>query len=99
MISILSRASFRIINQSIVPTLIKRLQRNDARDGHLDGLSEQAERIFTLISKLCPLLYKPHIAELAKAVSDERNSRLVDACLQALASLARHDGKTSGHDK
>ena len=100
----LRRASLRLINQSSIPTLIKRLQRGDpSSDGYGTSQAQlsanNAEAVLTFVSKHCPALYKPHIGELTKAIADEKNSRLVEVCLQALAAVARWDAKLMPSDK
>ena len=90
---IVRRSSLHIINQSSIPTLIKRVQKADkssARHGHT---------ILTYISKHCPGLYKLHVGELVKAIADERNPMLVEVSLQALSAAVRWDEKLAPHDK
>ncbi|KAG2124196.1 armadillo-type protein [Suillus clintonianus] len=86
----LRRATLRIVNQSSIPTLIKRVQRAD---------SKHAQTLLTYISKHCPALYKPHISELTKAIADEKNPRLVEVGMQALAAVSRSDEALAVNDK
>ncbi|KAG1732950.1 armadillo-type protein [Suillus lakei] len=86
----LRRAALRIVNQSSIPTLIKRVQRAD---------SKHAQTLLTYISKHCPALYKPHISELTKAIADEKNARLVEVGMQALAAVSRSDEALAVNDK
>jgi sister-chromatid-cohesion protein PDS5 len=87
---ILRRASLRIVNQSSIPTLIKRIQKTD---------SKHAQTLLTYISKHCPALYTPHISELTKAIADEKNLRLVEVGMQALAAVSRSDEALAINDK
>lgn len=91
------RASLRIINQSSIPTLVKRVQRGDST--HLQSPSHLAQKILTYTSKNCPALYQAHVGELAKAIADEKNPALVEVSLQALAAVAQLDDKLAPHDK
>jgi sister-chromatid-cohesion protein PDS5 len=100
----LRRASFRLINQSSVPSLLRYLQRGDSTgDGYGTSqaqlLANNAHAILTSISKHCPVIYKAHLGELTKAIADERNPRLVGVCLQALSALARWDKSFVPGDK
>ncbi|KAI0064905.1 cohesin-associated protein Pds5 [Artomyces pyxidatus] len=100
----LRKASFRLINQSSIPTLVKRLQRGDpAGDGYGTSQAQlsanNAQAVLTTVSKHCPALYKPHVGELTKAIADEKNPRLVELCLQALAAVAKWDERLAPTDK
>ena len=53
----------------------------------------------TFVSKHCPALYKAHIGEFSKAIADEKNARLVEVCLHALAAAAMWDAKIAPSDK
>jgi sister chromatid cohesion protein PDS5 len=60
--------------------------------------------MLTSISKHCPIIYKAHVGALTKAIADEKNTRLVGVCLQALSALAKCDdelvpGDRYGHIK
>ncbi|KAJ7135989.1 cohesin-associated protein Pds5 [Mycena epipterygia] len=87
------QASLRILNQSSIPTLIKRLQKL----GHL--ASDNALKLLTFVSKHLPALYKSHVAELVKGVADEKQAQLVEVSLQALAAVVRWDEKVAPTDK
>jgi sister-chromatid-cohesion protein PDS5 len=90
---VLRQASLRILNQSSIPTLIKRLQKTS-------GMApENALRLLTHVSKHQPALYKSHVGELVKGVADERHPRLVEVALQALAAVMRWDEKAVPVDK
>lgn len=87
------KASLWIINTSSIPSLVKRIQRAPTEDSDDPGPSD-AERLarvakvaLTYISKHCPAIYKPHVGEFAKALADEKNARLGEVGLQALAAL------------
>lgn len=100
----LRRSSLHLINQSSVPTLVKRLQKGDPTgDGHGTSQAQlsanNAQAVLTAMSKHCPALYKPHITELTKAIADEKNPRLVEVSLQALAAVAEWDEKLAPTDK
>ncbi|KZP25702.1 ARM repeat-containing protein [Athelia psychrophila] len=94
---LIRRASLRIVNQSSVPTLLKRVQKGD---GTLPpSLSHTAQTLLIYMSKNYPALYQLHVGELAKALADEKNPKLVEVSLQALAAVAQLDEKHVPHDK
>ncbi|KAF9818035.1 hypothetical protein IEO21_02996 [Rhodonia placenta] len=100
----LRRASLRMVNQSSIPTLIKRVQKGDpSGDGsgssQAELIAHNAETWMRYISKHCPQLLQSHVPELAKAIADERNARLVEVCLQSLAAVANWDRKLVPSDK
>ncbi|TBU45152.1 armadillo-type protein [Dichomitus squalens] len=122
----LRRATLHIINQSSIPTLIKRVQKGSeppssvaysqtqsqniqtfsmyaAGGSEPEGRTQQAAHAaqvwMTFVSKHCPALYKAHIGEISKAIADERNTRLVEVCLHALAATAMWDPKSAPSDK
>jgi sister chromatid cohesion protein PDS5 len=96
----LRRASFRIINQSSVPSLLKRVGKSHGSTSEwLIQASNHAKALLTFISKWCPALYKPHTAELVKALSDEKNVQLVGVALQALSGLVKWEPSLALADK
>jgi sister-chromatid-cohesion protein PDS5 len=100
----LRRASLCLVNQSSIPSLLRHLQRGDPTgDGYGTSqaqiLANNAQMILTSISKHCPILYNAHVGALTKAIADEKNMRLIRACLQALAALAKCDGELLLGDK
>lgn len=88
----LRRATLRIVNQSSISTLIKRVQKSAPSSKH-------AQQLLTFISKHCPSLYKPHVSELTKAIADERNVILVEVGMHALAAVAKADESQAALDK
>ncbi|KAI0075977.1 ARM repeat-containing protein [Panus rudis PR-1116 ss-1] len=103
----LRRCSLRIVNQSSIPTLIKRLQKGssggagESQNGAAvtNHAAHNAQTWLTFISKHYPALYKLHVGELAKGVADEKNSRLVEIALQAMAAVSSWDPKLAPADK
>ncbi|TCD68846.1 hypothetical protein EIP91_009560 [Steccherinum ochraceum] len=93
MSAFLRRASLRFVNQSSIPTLIRRVQTST------NDTARHAESWLTFISKHLPALYKLHIGELTKAIADERNPKLVEIALQALSATAVWDSKLAPTDK
>lgn len=98
MTTLLRRASLRIVNQSSIPTLIKRVQKGVDGQAHAQA-ALYAQTWLTCISKNHPALYQQHIGELSKAIADERNPSLVEVCLQALSAAAQSDKKLAPSDK
>ncbi|KAF8067855.1 armadillo-type protein [Lyophyllum atratum] len=98
--TLLRRSSFRIINHSSIPTLIKRVQKGH---GHSSGAAHttatHAQTLLTFVSKHAPAFYKSHIGELTKAIADEKNPALVETGLHALAGVLQWDSKLFPTDK
>ncbi|TFY68468.1 hypothetical protein EVG20_g3547 [Dentipellis fragilis] len=96
MSTFLRRASLRFINQSSVPQLVRRLQRDTGTEG------DSAAMLLSFVAKHCPALFRSHVGELAKACSADARSghaRQVEVCLQALAAVAAVDEKLTTSDK
>ncbi|KAI0336697.1 hypothetical protein GY45DRAFT_1315302 [Cubamyces sp. BRFM 1775] len=68
-------------------------------EGRAQHAAHSAQLWLTYLSKHCPAVYKAHVGEFSKAIADERNARLVEACLQALAAVASWDAKLAPSDK
>ena len=104
MLSFLRKASLRIINQSCVPVFIKRIQQGDP-DGsgqgtsHSQLMANHAQSIMTNISKHCPSILRPHIAELFRAIRTEKHPRLIELSLQAIAAASKYDPSLAPSDK
>lgn len=88
------RATLRFVNQSSIPTLLKKLESDTA-----DLRAHHARTLLAFTSKHCPSLYKPHVGELIKGIAAEDNGRLVEVCLQAFSSLVKWDPKVATWDK
>jgi sister-chromatid-cohesion protein PDS5 len=92
MAAIQRKASLWIVNTSSIPPLVKRIQRASVHGDDAAGPSEAerfaraAKTVLAYVSKHCPALYKLHTGELAKALADEKNPRLGEVALQALAA-------------
>jgi sister-chromatid-cohesion protein PDS5 len=99
MSAFLRRASLRYVNQTSIPTLVKRLEQGLDATGHMHLSAQHARTWLSFISKHCPLLYKAHVGELHKAIADEENIVLAEVCLQALSALVRSDPKLGVWDK
>ncbi|KAF8582552.1 ARM repeat-containing protein [Ramaria rubella] len=85
------KGSLWIINTSSIPSLVKRIQRapdttSDDSPSEADRLARVAKVALSYISKHCPAIHKPHVGEFAKALADEKNVRLGEVALQALAA-------------
>jgi sister chromatid cohesion protein PDS5 len=100
MLAFLRRSSLRVLNQSSIPTLVKRIQKggNDST-GPASLPAHNSQILLSFVSKHCPVLYKTHVGELTKAIADEKNPRLVEVCLQALSSVVQSDDKLAPSDK
>lgn len=104
MMCYLRQSSFWIVNQSSIPTLVKRLQKGDHHKkgegtSRVQITANNAERILVTISKHCAKLFRPHVSEFAKAIADDANPRSVRISLQALASISRIEPEITPSDK
>ncbi|KZT00644.1 uncharacterized protein LAESUDRAFT_687811 [Laetiporus sulphureus 93-53] len=102
MSTFLRRASLRIVNQSSIPTLIKRVQKGDQSgegSSQAEMTAQHAQTWMNYISKHCPALYNSHVGELCKAIADEKNARLIEVCLQAFGAVAVWDKKLAPSDR
>lgn len=103
MMSIIRHTGLWIVNQSSIPTLVKRLQKVEGGVGKADSRTQMAAKnaqvLLKGISKHCPSLYRLHTSELAKAIADEKNKSLVEISLQALAAISRQDSSLAPTDK
>ena len=96
MTGLLRRNSLHIINTSSVPTLVKHIQRRGNHDLHA---TDSARTILVAVAKQCPAIFKSHVAEFSRALSEEGNVPLVEVSLQALATVARWDEGSAPNDK
>ncbi|CAK5272282.1 unnamed protein product [Mycena citricolor] len=96
---IVRQASLRTVNQSSIPTLLRRLQKPNT------VTAANAAKLLAFVAKHSPILYKNHVGELAKSISAAEdaagnpNSRLVEVAIQALAGLVRIDEGSVALDK
>ena len=96
MMGLLRRNSLHIINTSSVPTLVKHIQR---QDNHDPRAANSARAILVAVAKQCPAIFRSHVAEFSRALSEESNVPLVDVSLQALAAVARWDENRAPNDR
>ena len=95
----LRRASFRLINQSSIPSLLKRVHKAQSGSrSQTQIVANHAQTLLAFISKHSPSLYKLHISELCRGLIDERNLATVEVCLQALSAVARLDEALAPND-
>ncbi|CAE6505628.1 unnamed protein product [Rhizoctonia solani] len=90
----LRRASLHIVNQSSIPILVKKLKLADQPNTESQSLS-----VLECMSKFNPAVYSPHVAELIKALADEKHPRLVQYCTQALAAIVSLDDSLAPTEK
>ncbi|KAI6134781.1 armadillo-type protein [Pisolithus croceorrhizus] len=86
----LRRCTLRILNQSSISPLLKRLQKSSS-SSVASPMTKHVHQLLTYVSKHCPALHKAHIGELTKAIADEKNTMLVELGMQALAAVVRTD--------
>ncbi|CAE6417041.1 unnamed protein product [Rhizoctonia solani] len=112
----LRRASLHIVNQSSIPTLVKKLKLADqpntesqslvgtggdesSQQTHAEIIADRAQSVLECMSKFNPAVYAPHVAELVKALADEKHPRLVQYCTQALAAIVSLDSSLAPTEK
>ena len=93
---LIRRNSLHMINTSSVPTLVKHIQRQDKYDL---AATNSARTILVAVAKQCPAIFRSHVAEFCRALSEEGNVPLVEVSLQALAAVARWDENGAPNDK
>ncbi len=90
MMQLLRLSILWVINQSSIPTLFQELQRDDAKQTS----PSPSEIILRYVSKHHPLLFKLHLLDLTRSLSETRSTRVLEVVLQALAALVRADAPT-----
>lgn len=65
----------------------------------VDAFKTSAKLMLEFVAKRCPAMYKAHVPELAKAISEEDNPVLVEVCLRALAAVAKDDPSAAPSDR
>ncbi|KAF8755429.1 Cohesin-associated protein pds5 [Rhizoctonia solani] len=66
---------------------------------HAEIIADRAQSVLECMSKFNPTVYSPHVAELIKALADEKHPRLVQCCTQALAAVVRTDNSLAPTEK
>ena len=98
MTTFLRRGTLHIVNQSSVPTLIKRVAK--AGEGAIQQQTAQLAQVWlTFISRHYPALYKQHVGELSKAIADEKNAQLVEVSLQAYSVVVRWEERLAPSER
>lgn len=95
------RATYQILNQSSIPTLLKRIeagQRPRASEW-ASACGNQAIRLLNYASKHLPVIFKAHRNMLLKAIAAEEPTVLTETCLRALSCLVRADKESASSDK
>lgn len=90
-------ASFDIINKSMIPHMLKILQKPPSGAQGL-AIADAAARILTVISKECPPMFKDFVPQLVIAMTD-KNERPSEVALRALAAICKIDPKASPEDR
>lgn len=104
MSSFIRKASLRIINQSSIPILVKRIQQGDPEGSgqgtsFVQSIANHAQSLMKVVSKHSPIILKLHVGELIKAIHADKHPRLVEVCLQAIASISKYDPNLAPSDK
>ncbi|KAF7323824.1 hypothetical protein MKEN_00603700 [Mycena kentingensis (nom. inval.)] len=86
---VLQQTSLRMANLSSIPTLLKRLQKSNVTT------EDNAFTLLNFMSKHRPALFKSHVGELIKVISDEKvrekRPKLVEVALKALGEMVKTD--------
>ncbi|GAA5962654.1 hypothetical protein JCM21900_006757 [Sporobolomyces salmonicolor] len=91
--SFIRLSCYTLINRSSIPSLLKRLQgaspSSSSSPAEAELFAQSAQRTLEHISKLRPVLYKAHVAELTKMLSGDPNvgDESATVALHALAKL------------
>jgi len=78
--------------------LIKTLQTPPGGD-HEGPIAQAAASFLSLIAKECPPMYEKHMPELLICMGQQKNEKLVEVALQALASVCKYDQALAPRDR
>ncbi|KAF8907524.1 armadillo-type protein [Mucidula mucida] len=97
----LRRATYHIINQSSIPTLLKRLEEGQESGASTwaSACAQRAAVLLRYVSKHLPALFKAHQNLLTAAIASEEQNLLTATCLRALSCLIRYDSELASDDK
>ncbi|KAF8999911.1 ARM repeat-containing protein [Hymenopellis radicata] len=97
----LRRATYHIINQSSIPTLLKRLEEGQESGASTwaSACAQRAAVLLKYVSKHLPALFKAHQGLLTAAIASEEQTLLTATCLRALSCLIRYDSELASTDK
>lgn len=103
MMSFFRLSSLWIVNQSSIPTILKRIQKQDflSKDKNVERaqkIADSARVLLTTISKSCPAVLRSHVSELLKVIAEEKDPGL-ELCLQALAAVSKQEPSLTPSDK
>lgn len=87
-----------MLNTSSISPLLKTLQSPPGGD-HTGPIPVAAASYLQLIAKECPPMYEKHLPELLICIGQQKNERLVEVALQALASVCKYDQTLAPKDK
>ncbi|RHZ63282.1 hypothetical protein Glove_330g114 [Diversispora epigaea] len=76
---LIRRISMAIINRDLVPLLVSKIKSSDSNVAH---------ELFQDISSRFPVIFKPHLDELKKSITDNENPLIVEDSLQAFSKLS-----------
>lgn len=94
---LIDNGAFNIVNSTSVTTLLRTVQtppNNDRRD----DFTRVAARLLNLLSKECPPMYIAHVPELLVMIGQQKNEKLVEISLQALASVCKYQPSVAPKD-
>lgn len=86
-----------MINSTSVSSLLRTLQTPPSNDRR-DDIIRVAARFLGLLSKECPPMYIAHVPELLVAIGQQKNEKLVEISLQALASVCKYQPSVAPKD-
>ncbi|CAG8540479.1 13092_t:CDS:10, partial [Acaulospora colombiana] len=95
---LIRRISMTIINRDLIPSLLTKIKSTDSEQ---DSGSNVAHELFKDVSSRFPSIFKPHLDELIKSISENENENplIVDDSLQALSKLSTAFPDEIPHDR
>lgn len=94
---LIENGAFNILNSTSVSPLLRVLQNPPTE--RREAITQVAARYLKLLSKECPPMYIAHVPELLVAIGQQKHEKLVEASLQALASVCKYQPDAAPKDR
>lgn len=95
--TIIEHGAFNILNTTSVSPLLRAVQ-SPPSGPHRDSTIQSAARFLSLIAKECPPMFTTHVPELLVGMGQQKNAKLVEVSLQALAAVSKYEEKAAPKD-
>jgi sister-chromatid-cohesion protein PDS5 len=96
--TLIDSASFSILNPSSISPLLKALQ-SPPPGPRKDAIASAAARFLSFIAKECSPMFVNHVPGLLVTMSQQKNDKLVEVSLQALAAVCKVDPSVAPKDE